>query len=94
MDDIIVIKKTELLLMVAEQVKRAVASALSDNNVRTVMTSTEASEYLRISEDTLRTWRSDGRGPKYSKLGSQVRYKRSDLDAWIERGMKITIDML
>lgn len=94
MSNIIVIEKNDLLQMVAEQVKRSVASALSDKSVRSVMTSAEASEYLRISEDTLRAWRSAGRGPKYSKLGSQVRYRRAELDAWLDSGIKMTIDML
>lgn len=46
-------------------------------------------EYLGgIATNTLSAWRKTGRGPKFLKLGAgrtaAVRYRRSDLDAWLE----------
>jgi hypothetical protein len=38
---------------------------------------------LRKPEKTLAEWRSRGIGPRYIKVGRDVRYRRSDLDAWI-----------
>ena len=52
------------------------------------MTSYEAADYLKISEGTLRNSRSKGYlfgypTPPFRKLGSLVRYSKTDLDAWI-----------
>ena len=45
----------------------------------------EAARYLGISPATLRLWRSLGGGPRFYKAGEKlVRYRRLDLDAWIE----------
>ncbi len=33
---------------------------------------------------TLARWRCDGEGPAFVKIGSAVRYRRSDVDAWLD----------
>ncbi|WP_422028812.1 helix-turn-helix transcriptional regulator [Roseovarius sp.] len=46
----------------------------------------QAARYLGLSESTLAKLRSRharGRGPRYSKLGGSIRYRKTDLDAWI-----------
>ena len=43
----------------------------------------EAAEYTRFSPNSLRTFRSKGRGPKYHKAGKAVRYHLDDLDAFV-----------
>ena len=49
------------------------------------LTSKQAAKYVGISEAALRLWRSEGRGPRHFKAGEKlVRYRRADLDAWIE----------
>lgn len=49
-----------------------------------LLTPREVAEYLGIPESTLAQWRSQGRGPQFIKLESRlVRYRRSDLDAYI-----------
>ncbi|MGA2755468.1 MAG: helix-turn-helix domain-containing protein [Terracidiphilus sp.] len=47
----------------------------------------QAARYLGVSEATLRFWRTQGNnGPRYFKAGAKlIRYRRADLDAWIER---------
>jgi hypothetical protein len=41
------------------------------------------SEYLGVSTETLKGWRSRGKGPKYRKLpNGKVTYRRTDLDAF------------
>ena len=45
---------------------------------------TELSEFLRISRRTLQAWRQEGKGPKWLKLGRHVRYRPSDVSAWLE----------
>jgi hypothetical protein len=37
-----------------------------------------------LQPNTLEIWRVQGRGPKYIKVGRLVRYRESDLDAWLE----------
>lgn len=52
-----------------------------------LLTEEEATDYLGgIPTGTLRQWRYLNRGPTYVKVGRHVRYRRSDLDAYIEAG--------
>lgn len=44
----------------------------------------ELSVYLGIATSTILEYRMAGRGPVYIKLGHLVRYKKSDVDAWLE----------
>lgn len=44
----------------------------------------EAAAYLRVSVSGMRKWRARRVGPKYARLGKIIRYRRSDLDAWVE----------
>jgi len=46
--------------------------------------SRQAAAYLGCSESVLRLWRSQGQGPRYFRAGKLIRYRRADLDAWIE----------
>jgi hypothetical protein len=44
----------------------------------------EVEARLGVPRKTLQNWRVLGRGPRFRKFGSGVRYKISDLDDWIE----------
>jgi len=44
----------------------------------------EAANYLKLGKATLERFRVSGDGPRYCKLGGAVRYRRADLDAWLE----------
>lgn len=49
------------------------------------LTPSKAARYLGISEAALRLWRSEGKGPRHFRAGEKlVRYRRTDLDSWIE----------
>lgn len=49
------------------------------------MSCEEAAAYLQLSVRTLDVWRCTGRyGIPYVKIGARVRYRKSDLDAWLE----------
>ena len=52
---------------------------------REVLTVEEAADYLRTSPRTLQRWRDRRWGPRFSKIGGGVRYRRTDLDAFIEK---------
>jgi excisionase family DNA binding protein len=44
----------------------------------------EAAAYTRLGKPTLERFRLTGEGPRYAKLGGAVRYRRCDIDAWLE----------
>lgn len=47
-----------------------------------------AARYLGLKPQTLAVWVTrQADGPAYVKLGRSVRYRKSDLDAWIERNV-------
>jgi excisionase family DNA binding protein len=49
------------------------------------LTPHQAARYLGVSEASLRLWRSECKGPRFFRAGEKlVRYRRSDLDTWIE----------
>lgn len=43
-----------------------------------------AATYLGLSPRTLEKWRTQGRGPKYARLGNAVVYRKEDLQAFFE----------
>lgn len=45
----------------------------------------QASELTGIATVTLERWRVDGEGPPYVKLGRLVKYRRADLDEFMEQ---------
>jgi len=49
-----------------------------------LLTTKQAAYYLGISTRTLQKMRTDGRGPRYCKHGSYVRYRIDDLEAWLK----------
>lgn len=44
----------------------------------------QLAEYTGISKNTLYYWRVEGRGPRGMKLGKYVRYRRADVEAWLD----------
>lgn len=61
------------------------------SNADMIYTEIAAGKYLGgsespISRRTLQRWRLEGFGPIYIKLGRLVRYRQSDLDAFIQDG--------
>ena len=49
------------------------------------MTPREVADYLRVELQTLHYWRHERRGPRTMRVGKLLRYRRSDVDAWLER---------
>jgi predicted DNA-binding transcriptional regulator AlpA len=43
----------------------------------------ELARWIRVSIGTLRYWRSEGKGPRYRKVGQLVRYAPSDVNDWL-----------
>jgi transposase len=64
-----------------------------ENNEMTFLKDKEVAEMINVSVNTLRTWRRNGRGPKFLKAEGtrgSIRYDSEDVRKWIsearERG--------
>lgn len=53
---------------------------------RTILTTAEAAEFLRLRAATLDGWRSDAKGPPYITINRNIRYPRRELEAWAFSG--------
>ena len=53
------------------------------------MTPRQAAHYIGVSDGALRLWRARGEGPRFFKAGEKlIRYRRGDLDSWIEERLQ------
>ncbi|MBF0564035.1 MAG: helix-turn-helix domain-containing protein [Nitrospirae bacterium] len=52
---------------------------------QTLFTPQEAAKLLNVSIRSLIHWRLCKKGPKYHKMGGQVRYSKHDLDAFLSQ---------
>ena len=50
-----------------------------------LLTEAQAADFLNLSVRTIQAWRNKWAGPLYIRLGRTIRYRRSDLVAWIEK---------
>lgn len=62
-----------------ERIERALATSAAP-----YLDTRQAAELTGIGAHTLECWRRDGEGPPYVKLGRLVKYRRLDLDAFME----------
>lgn len=49
-----------------------------------LMSPPELSDYAGPAVQTLAIWRMKNKGPRYVKIGGRIRYRLSDVDAWLE----------
>lgn len=61
----------------------AAARQISSMSSEPLLTEREAAEYLNIPSETLRYYRWQGTGPRFIKIGRYVRYRPSDVEAWL-----------
>jgi excisionase family DNA binding protein len=54
---------------------------------REYLTRPEAAEILRTPIQTLAQWASQGRGPRYARVGRKVLYERSEIERFIAENM-------
>jgi len=55
------------------------------SNGRPLASAEEVAEFLGVPVATLHQWRYKGTGPKASKVGRWLRYRWSDVEAWLDR---------
>lgn len=79
-----VTKPDRSLVPVDRAAIRQVVEELEGEQLKRIMTTEQAARYLSCDAGWLEILRHKGGGPKFSKLGRLVRYRRDDLDAWVE----------
>ena len=57
----------------------------SSASMESLMTTEQLAEFLKVPLATLYQWRHKGTGPKGIKVGKHVRYRRGDVEAWLEK---------
>lgn len=61
------------------------------NTDEALLVTKTAAQFLNVQPRTLEKWRFLGGGPKFIKYSSRcVRYKLSDLKAWVEKHSRIS----
>ena len=50
-----------------------------------LMTERQVAEYLNLSLRTIQRWRAEGTGPPVLYAGNRPRYRKADVDAWLQR---------
>jgi len=53
--------------------------------VAVVFDEKEAAGYLKLQPQTLSLWRTQSRGPAYSRVEGAIRYRRATLDKYLEK---------
>ncbi len=48
-----------------------------------LLTAKETAKILGIAHETLARWRAQKRGPRWTQTGRYIRYRRSDVEAWL-----------
>ncbi|MCL1595493.1 MAG: helix-turn-helix domain-containing protein [Actinomycetia bacterium] len=57
---------------------------MSDDGHDELLTQHVLAAELKMRPQSLADWRHRGKGPTYVKLGQLVRYRRSDVEDWLE----------
>lgn len=53
-----------------------------------MMSPRELAEHLDVPESTVYSWRTRGGGPPGMRVGRHVRYRRCDVEAWLDRQLR------
>lgn len=63
---------------------------MSISDLPKFLTTDQAAELLTVSPSTLEVWRYRGTGPRFVKIGRSVRYRQSDLAAFIDERARVS----
>jgi excisionase family DNA binding protein len=55
------------------------------DNVSPLMSTAELAEYVGVPLQTVYKWNKDGTGPQGIRVGKYVRYRRVEVDAWLDQ---------
>jgi len=56
---------------------------MADSNTE-FLTTNEVATLTRTAPQTWRRYRCQGKGPRYTRIGTKVLYRSSDLQAWLD----------
>jgi predicted DNA-binding transcriptional regulator AlpA len=52
----------------------------------------ELSQYLSVDRSTLYGWRYEGLGPLWHRIGGRIKYRKEDVDAWVQEQKEKELD--
>jgi len=55
-----------------------------DSKPSPLITTDELVTEFQVPKSTLYAWRATGKGPRAIRIGKHLRYRRADVDAWVE----------
>jgi hypothetical protein len=67
---------------------RARTLAHGEIAVTELMTADEVAALFDITVPVLANWRSAGKGPRYVKLGGRVKYRKADVETFIDSNVR------
>lgn len=50
-----------------------------------LMTTQDVADYLDVPVSTIYQWRTRGIGPRAARVGRHLRWRRSDVDSWLDQ---------
>lgn len=56
---------------------------MSNKPLEKLIEEKDLAESLQVSLGTLRTWRTEGKGPRFHRIGQLIRYSPSDVKDWL-----------
>lgn len=74
-----------LMVMKTEKIRGASVNATTLSLVDDVLTLSELCAQLQVSAQTIYDLRSQGRGPRGFRVGRELRFRVSEIDAWLTR---------
>lgn len=88
-ETIVIMRKGEFKMCVAEAIRDVLQadsykSAKDKKSSNDWLTPHEVAVEYKFRESTLACWRQHDMGPKWSKVNGNVRYKRADVEAWLD----------
>ena len=57
----------------------------SEDRLQRLLSAQEVADYLGVPITTIYNWRHRSQGPPGFRVGRHLRYRRRDVEAWIER---------
>jgi len=64
-----------------------------DGHEAQLLTTREVASLLKVAPATLVDWRHSRQGPKYYKMGREIRYKLTDIAEWEEKALVLVEPM-
>ena len=49
----------------------------------------ELAKLLEVGEETLASWRKEGKGPDFTRVGKKIAYRLSDVTDWIKANVQV-----